>query len=96
MTLAQEAVIVAAREQISCDLSGEAVILQLQTGVYYGLNPVGARIWELVQQPKTISQIRDALAAEYAVDPQTCERDVRRLVEDMAARKLVEIHAAAG
>lgn len=96
MKLAREAVIVAAREQISCGLSGEAVILQLQTGVYYGLNPVGAKVWELVQQPRTVAEIRDALVAEYTVDPETCERDVERLVEDLASRKLVEIHAAVG
>jgi hypothetical protein len=41
--------IVASRDQVSCDLSGEAALLSLKTGVYYGLNPVGARILSLIQ-----------------------------------------------
>lgn len=96
MTIAPDAAIVAAPQQISCDLSGEAVILNLQTGVYYGLNPVGARVWELVQTPRTIPEIRDFLVNEYAVDPDSCERDLRSLLDELVARKLIQIDGAAG
>lgn len=43
--------VVAGRAQVSCDLGGEAAILHLTTGTYYGLDPVGARIWTLLEQP---------------------------------------------
>ena len=42
-------IVVAAKAQVSCDLEGEAAILHRDSGVYYGLDPVGARIWRLVQ-----------------------------------------------
>jgi len=39
----------------------EAVILDLKSGVYYGLNDVGTRIWHLIQEPKTLNEIQDAI-----------------------------------
>jgi Coenzyme PQQ synthesis protein D (PqqD) len=65
-----------AKEQVSCDLAGEAAILNLQTGVYYGLDPVGARIWNLIQQPRTVSDVLQVFLKEYEVDSERCERDV--------------------
>ena len=81
---------VASPDQISCDLGGEAAILNLKTGVYYGLDPVGARIWELLLTPKTFAQIRDAILSEYDVEPGPCERDLRDLLEKLTAERLVE------
>ena len=43
---------VATKDQVSCDLAGEAAILNIKSGVYYGLDPVGARIWNLMQEPR--------------------------------------------
>ncbi len=54
----------AARDQVSCDLGSEAAILQIASGIYYGLNPVGACIWALLQQPRTVREIRDTLLTE--------------------------------
>ena len=83
--------VVAAKDQVSCDLADEAVILDLKAGIYYGLNSVGARIWNLIQEPKTVDQIRDALVAEYEIDAPSCERDLLALLGDLAARELVTI-----
>ena len=90
MSLAADAAIVAAPEQISCNLSGEAVILNLRTGNYFGLSPVGARVWELLQTPRTIPQIRDLLIAEYEVDPVRCELDLQALVEQLSSQGLIQ------
>jgi hypothetical protein len=88
-------VIAVAPDQVSSDLAGEAVILNLKDGTYYGLNEVGARIWSLIQQPQTIGAVRDALMAEYTVDAERCERDLLTLLNAMAARGLIEVHHAA-
>ncbi len=50
------------RDQISCDLAGEAPILNLKSGVYFGLDAVGARIWSLLQKPVMLAEICDALS----------------------------------
>ena len=67
MQLTQSSKIVAAPEQVSSELAGESVILNLKTGLYYGLNEVGATIWEQIQSPKTFQEICDLIEAEYEV-----------------------------
>ena len=58
--ISDRSVVVAAADQVSCDLGGEAAILDLKSGIYYGLDPVGTRIWSLIQQPKAVRDIREA------------------------------------
>jgi Coenzyme PQQ synthesis protein D (PqqD) len=77
--------------QVSSDLVGEAVILNLQSGTYYGLNAVGASVWNLIQSPKTVDQIREVLLEEYDVAPEVCDRDLHQLLEDLHNVGLIEI-----
>jgi len=84
-------IVVAVRDQVSCDLAGEAVILHLKSGVYYGLDAVAARVWRLIQTPITVSDICDRLLHEYDVDPGQCRRDLLILLEALAAHQLIEV-----
>lgn len=85
----------ASREQVSVELEGEAVILGLADGVYYGLDPVGAAAWALLErEPHTVAQLRDAVAGQFQVDAPTAERDLLGLLHDMLARGLVELRPA--
>ena len=86
-----ESRVVVSKDQVSCDLEGEAAILNLKNSVYYGLDPVGARVWQLIQEPTTLAQIRDVLRAEYDVEASQLEADIRELVEQMAEQGLIEI-----
>ncbi len=83
--------VVAARDQVSCDVGGEAAILQLASGVYYSLDAVGSRIWALVQSPRSVREIRDTLLAEYDVPAERCERDLLGLLQALAAEQLIEV-----
>ena len=60
-------IVATAKDQVWCELAGEAVILNLKSGVYYGLSPVGARVWSLIQEPKIVSAVLDMLLEEYEV-----------------------------
>lgn len=86
-------IVVAAKEQVSCDLAGEAVILNLKNGVYCGLDPVGARTWNLIQEPRAVHDIRDILLQEYDVEPERCEQDLLALLQQLADEGLVEVQA---
>ncbi|HEU0302899.1 MAG TPA: PqqD family protein [Longimicrobium sp.] len=86
--------VVAARDQVSCELEGEAVILSLGNGVYYGLNPVGATVWKLLEEPRTVAELRDAIVAEYEVEGARAQADLLHLLGDLAANGLVELHPA--
>ena len=83
--------ILAQKDHVASDLGGEIVILDLESGTYYGLNEVGKAIWDLVQKQVTVAEIRDNLLQEYDVESDRCEREVVALLEQMAAQGLIEI-----
>lgn len=93
--LSAHSIVVASPEQVSCPLGDESAILNLKNTVYYGLNSVGARIWELLQQPKSVAEIRDALLEEFEVEAERCERDLLALLEKMRSEGLIEVQSAA-
>jgi hypothetical protein len=59
--------------------------------MYYGLDQVGSRIWELVREPIRVSDLRDAIEREYDVDPQQCETDVLAFLRELAFKGLIEV-----
>ena len=85
--------IIASKDQVSCDLAGEAAILSLKTQNYYGLDPVGARVWQLVQKPTTFAELRDTVIAEYEVDRAEIEADLHELLDQLEKEGLIEIAA---
>jgi Coenzyme PQQ synthesis protein D (PqqD) len=85
--------VVLSRDQVSCGLGDEAAIVNLKNGVYYGLDPVGARIWSVMREPVTVAQIRDALLGEYDIEPLALERDIRSFLQQLAEQGLIEIAA---
>lgn len=85
-------IVVCSDENLSCELQGEAVVLNLQSGIYFGLNPLGARIWELIQQPAKVCFIRDELLKEFRVDPYQCEADLLAFLKQLQANDLIRVH----
>jgi len=93
--LSRRSIVVAAKDQVSCDLAGEAAILNIKNGVYYGLDPVGARIWQLIQQPRSVDEVRETLVGEYEVEPERCAQDLVALLEQLLAEGLIEVREGA-
>jgi hypothetical protein len=56
------------------------------------LDAVGARVWTLIQEPRTISEIQDTLLQEYDVEPERCGWDLQVLLQDLAAAGLVKVN----
>ena len=81
--------------QIACDMGDETVILDLQSGTYYGLDVVAARVWTLIEEPTSLRAIRETIVSEYDVDADTCERDIIAFIERMLAIGLVEVSSGA-
>lgn len=90
--ISESSLVVATPEQISSDLGGEAVILDLKSGIYHGLNEVGARIWKLIEEPKTVKEIEQALLEEYEVEPECCQRDLLALLQNLKAAGLIKVN----
>ncbi|MGC9973439.1 MAG: PqqD family protein [Bryobacteraceae bacterium] len=89
--LNENSTVVAVKEHVSCDLAGEVAILNMKNGIYYGLNPVGARVWRLIQQPMTLEKIRNVILAEFEVDCERCDADVRVLLDQLSEEGLIEV-----
>jgi hypothetical protein len=83
----------ASSEQLHSEIGSEAVILDLKSGVYYGLNETGNQIWQWLQQPKTESEIIDLVLAEYDVTPEQGASDVKALLQEMSEAGIIEIRA---
>lgn len=73
------------------DLEGESVLLDLKTGLYFGLNPVGTRIWHLLEEGKTPAQMVEGLVAEYDVSPEQCQKDLQQLLAVLKEKGLVRL-----
>jgi hypothetical protein len=93
--ISDAAVVVASKDQFSCPLGDDTVILDLKAGLYFSLDNVGTLIWQLVQQPRTVEELRTAILETFEVEPAVCERDLRALLQDLVGRNLVEIRDAA-
>ncbi|MCC7361002.1 MAG: PqqD family protein [Anaerolineales bacterium] len=91
---ASDTTITAIRDQTSVDLDDEVAILNLASGVYFGLNEVGAFIWRRLQQPATVAALEAAVLAEYAVTPEQCAADLQKLLADLHAHGLIEARSA--
>ena len=89
--LSLQTTVMVTSQQVSCPLGDESAILNMKNSVYYGVNPVGATVWNLLKEAKTVGQIRDAILNEYEVDALRCEKDLFALLEEMRSEGLIEI-----
>ena len=74
---------------VAKQLGDEVVILHLGSGTYFGLDAVGARMWQLLGEGKSLNEICDVLLVEYEVSREDLERDITGLVKDLLAQDLV-------
>jgi hypothetical protein len=90
-TISIDSVVAVTTDQISCDLDGDAAILNLKSGTYHGLDSVGATVWSLLATPTTVRALADAIIERYEVDRARCERDLLELLGKLAERGLIEV-----
>jgi hypothetical protein len=91
-----ETIVRAAPDQLSTSVGGEAVILNLDRGAYYGLNVCGAELWEQLQKPVRVATLHEWMLATYEVAPEVARRDLLALLARLIELKLIEVvHAGA-
>lgn len=91
MELSLETKVRRSSEPLQAGLDGEVVMMSVEKGSYYGLDPVGSRIWELLEEPKTVSEVVDELLEVYEVDPEVCMRDTVAFLESLIDEELAEV-----
>lgn len=89
MTLSETVTI--SNDVLAREVGDETVILDLANGRYFGLGPVGARIWQLLTEGVSPSGVRDLLVAEFEVPPEQAEADLVRLLGELQEQGLVRV-----
>lgn len=89
MTLNDKVVIPA--QVMARQVGEETVILDLASGTYFGLDPVGARIWQLMTEGRTLAEVCATMLAEYEVTQVDIERDVLSLAEELREKQLISV-----
>ena len=74
---------------MTANMNCSAVMMDIATGKYYNLGETGGRIWELLESPATISDLVQALTAEYDVDQAQCKADVLTFLQQLVDRGLL-------
>lgn len=80
---------------LSAKVGDQLVMMSAAEGKYLSLSPVGARIWELLETPKSREDLCDTLVAEYDVTPEQCGREVDEFLATLADERAARIDAAA-
>lgn len=91
MEISSDSTVVSTRRSVSADLGEEVILLHLESGVYFGLESVSARIWKLLQTPVRVGEIERALLEDYDVGPEKCHEEVMSLLNKLVGENLVEV-----
>jgi hypothetical protein len=77
-------------EPLSANLDGETVMLDPAEGAYFSLGPVGSRVWALLEDPRSVSEVCRLLLDEFDIDRQTCRQEVQAFVDQLLDANLIE------
>jgi hypothetical protein len=89
MELSLRDAVTVAPDVVFRELDGEAVLLNLESGMYFGLDQVGTRIWQLIQEHGALQQVFETMRDEFEVGSDALERDLLELVDELRAKGLV-------
>ncbi len=84
-------VIALAGQVVGAELDGEFVMLDPDSGIYYGLNEVGTAVWRFLSSPRRLDEVVAHVCEGFDVTPERCRADVDRLLAELAARRLVRV-----
>lgn len=88
-TFTQDTRVMRTESQVSTEIKGETVLLQLGSGKYFSLNPVGNLIWSQLSEAKTVSQLCETVVEEYDVELERCLPDVLALLGALEASQFI-------
>ena len=73
------------------DLDDEMIIMDMNSGKYFGLNETGARIWSLLNENQKIKDIIEKLSDEYDITKEQCEKEVKKFISTLLEKGLIDV-----
>ena len=95
MTIPLSSTFSVSQEVLSQEVSGETVLLDMQSESYFGLDEVGTRIWQLLQEKHSLQEVFDVMLEEYDVEEKQLEKDLNELLNKLIDEELVTIMSVA-
>ncbi|MBR2813854.1 MAG: PqqD family protein [Reyranella sp.] len=80
--------------QVSCVLNEEVAVLNVERALYFGLQGVGAFVWDRLEEPSTVAALCEAVLEEFDVPPEVCRRDVMAFLDSLSEAGLVDFVSA--
>lgn len=77
--------------QVSCQINDEIAILDMEKSLYFRLEGIAVDVWEALDQPCSVAELRDGIVARFDVTPDTCQADIEALLDQLQSQGLVEI-----
>ena len=77
-------------ETISGRLHDEIVMMDIEKGKYFSMNPVATHIWDLLEEPTSLEELCNTLTLEFEVDASTCKEDVEHFITEMLKFSLLK------
>jgi hypothetical protein len=90
-TSANEPIYARASAMIGAEERGTAVLLHTERWVYLGFDEIGTMIWNLLDQPRSLSALVGAMKDRFDVDEATCSADVKSFLDDMVKQDVVSV-----
>lgn len=87
-------IIVRVSDLLTAEVDGELVAMSVEQGKCYGLNAVGTRVWNLIEQPRSVDSVCEQLMIEYAIEEAQCRREVAELLQSMHTQKMLTFSAS--
>jgi hypothetical protein len=91
LKIGMETVVVRDRDVIYSEMDGEAVMVSMERGEYYGMNVTGTRIWNELENPVKVADLCAGLKTRYNVSQDKCESDVLKFLNLMAEKGVVRV-----
>lgn len=85
-------IITRSQELLTSEVDGEVVMMNIESGKYYGINIVGAEIWKLIENPVSVSDICSELVRTFEIDKPTCESEVLTFLGSLESENLLNFH----
>ncbi len=80
---------------LSSSVADELVMMSADTGNFVTVSRVGARVWELIEQPKSMDTLCARLMREFEVTPEACRTDVQKFLDEMVVHGAIEVDRTA-
>lgn len=86
-----DSVVTRSDEIVAGVVDADVMMMSIESGKYFHLNTSAGRIWDMLEQPRTVSELCEMLSRDFKVTPEDCQKEVLHFLDELASRKIVKV-----